>query len=96
MAEGERQAAVLRADGEKQAAILRAEGERQALLLRAEGFANALERINSTATTVDTKTMTLQYFDTLRNMATGPSSKFFFPIELTSLMANFGRKDAEK
>ena len=93
VAEGERQAAVLRADGEKQAAVLRADGERQALLLRAEGFSNALERINSIANSVDTKTMTLQYFETLRNMSNSPSSKFFFPIELTSLMANFGRKE---
>lgn len=95
VAEGERQAAILRADGDKQSAILRAEGERQALLLRAEGFANALERINSIANTVDSKTMTLQYFDALKNMATGPSTKFFFPIELTSLMGNFGRKGEE-
>ncbi len=96
VAEGERQATVLRADGDKQSAILRAEGERQSLLLRAEGFANALEKINSAAISADPKTMTLQYFETLRTMSNSPSSKFFVPIELTSLMANFVRKDEEK
>lgn len=89
VADGERQSAVLRAEGEKQANILRAEGERQSQLLRAEGFANALERIFSVARTIDEKTLTLQYFDTLRNMAANPSTKFIFPMEFTSLLDNF-------
>jgi len=74
VADGERQSAVLRAEGEKQANILRAEGERQAQLLRAEGYSNALERIYAVANTIDNKTITLQYFDTLRNMAASPST----------------------
>jgi regulator of protease activity HflC (stomatin/prohibitin superfamily) len=94
VADGERQSAVLRAEGEKQANILRAEGERQAQLLRAEGFTSALERINTVANTVDMKTMTLQYFDTLRNMALGSSTKFIFPMEFTSLLTNFVRAQA--
>ncbi len=89
VAEGEKQSNILRAEGEKQGNILRAEGERQAQMLRAEGFANALERIYSVANTVDHKTMTLQYFDTLRNMAGSPSTKFIFPLEFTSLLGNF-------
>jgi len=89
VAEGERQAAILRADGEKQASVLRAEGERQAQLLRAEGFTNALERIYSVAQTVDTNTMTLQYFDTLRNMANSPSTKWIFPMEFSRLAGDF-------
>jgi regulator of protease activity HflC (stomatin/prohibitin superfamily) len=89
VADGERQSNVLRAEGQKQANILTAEGERQAQLLRAEGFANALERIFAVANTIDTKTMTLQYFDTLRNMAASPSTKFIFPMEFTSLLTNF-------
>lgn len=88
VADGERQSAVLRAEGEKQSNILRAEGERQSQLLRAEGFANALERIYSVASTIDDKTLTLQYFDTLRNMAASPSTKFIFPLEFTSLLGN--------
>jgi regulator of protease activity HflC (stomatin/prohibitin superfamily) len=89
VADGDRQSAVLRAEGEKQSNILRAEGERQAQLLRAEGFANALERIFSVANTIDEKTITLQYFDTLRNMASSPSTKFIFPLEFTSMMSSF-------
>lgn len=91
VADGERQSNVLRAQGEKEAAILRAEGERQSQLLRAEGFANALERIYAVANTIDQKTLTLQYFDTLRSMADSPSTKWIFPLEFTSLMGGFAR-----
>ena len=89
IAEGERQAAILRADGQKQAAILQAEGEKQAQLLRAEGYAAALERIFSVASTIDQKTMTLQYFETLKNIGMGQSTKFIFPMEFTSLLGDF-------
>lgn len=91
VADGDRQSNVLRAQGEKESAILRAEGERQSQLLRAEGFANALERIYAVASTIDQKTLTLQYFDTLRNMANSPSTKWIFPLEFTSLMGGFAR-----
>jgi regulator of protease activity HflC (stomatin/prohibitin superfamily) len=98
VADGERQSAVLRAEGEKQANILRAEGERQAQLLRAEGYSNALERIYAVANTIDSKTITLQYFDTLRNMASSPSTKFIFPLEFTSMLTSFvkGQVDQNK
>jgi regulator of protease activity HflC (stomatin/prohibitin superfamily) len=89
VAEGEKQAAILRAEGEKQAAILRAEGERQAQLLRAEGYSAALDKIFSVAKSVDGKTLTLQYFETLKNMASSPSTKYIFPMEFTSLLDNF-------
>ena len=96
VADGERQSNVLRAEGEKQANILRAEGERQSQLLRAEGFANALERIYGAARQIDSKTITLQYFDTLRSMASSPSTKFIFPMEFTSLMGSFLRSQSEQ
>ena len=89
VADGERQSAILEAEGQKQANILRAEGERQAQLLRAEGYASALERIFSIANTIDQKTLTLQYFETLKNMAAAPSAKFIFPMEFTSLLSTF-------
>ena len=73
----------------KQSSILLAEGERQSQLLRAEGFAAALEKIYSVAQTVDQRTMTLQYFETLKSMGSSPSTKFIFPMEFTSLMQNF-------
>lgn len=89
VAEGEKQAAILRAEGEKQAAILRAEGERQAQLLRAEGFSAALNKIFEVAQTVDPKTMTLQYFETLKSIGSSPSTKYIFPLEFTSMLENF-------
>ncbi|MBI4312203.1 MAG: SPFH/Band 7/PHB domain protein, partial [Chloroflexi bacterium] len=79
-AEGEKQAAILKAEGERQAAILRAEGERQAAILNAEGFSNALALINATASTVDARTMSLQYFETLKHLGAGQATKFIFPM----------------
>jgi regulator of protease activity HflC (stomatin/prohibitin superfamily) len=89
VAEGERQAAILKADGMKQATILQAEGDRQAQILRAEGYSLALDKIFSIAQTIDSKTITLQYFDTLKNMAQGASTKYIFPLEFTSLLNDF-------
>jgi regulator of protease activity HflC (stomatin/prohibitin superfamily) len=89
VAEGQKQAAILQAEGSKQAAILDAEGQRQAQLLKAEGFSMALDKIFSIAKTIDQKTMTLQYFDTLKSVGQGASSKFIFPLEFTSLIESF-------
>jgi len=91
VAEGEKQAAILRAEGERQSNILRAEGERQAQLLRAEGFANALTQINASAENLDTRTLTLQYFDTLNRIGASPSTKYIFPLEFTGLIGDFMR-----
>ena len=86
-AEGAKQAAVTVAEGEKQAAILKAEGDRQAAILRAEGFALALDKIFAVAKGIDSKTLTLQYLDTLKVMGSGPSTKFIIPMEFSSLLA---------
>jgi len=38
--------------------------------------------------------MTLQYFETLKDMGSGASTKFIFPMEFTSLLENFiGKKE---
>jgi regulator of protease activity HflC (stomatin/prohibitin superfamily) len=95
-AEGTKQAAILTADGERQSNILRAEGDKQAQALRAEGFAVALEAIFNAAKSVDQKTMTLQYFETLKSIGTSPSTKFIFPMEFTSMLDNFLGKDGKK
>jgi len=93
VAEGEKQSNILRAEGQKQSAILQAEGERQAQLLRAEGFAQALDAIFNSAKAVDQKTMTLQYFETLKSIGSSPSTKYIFPMEFTSMLDNFlGKK----
>jgi regulator of protease activity HflC (stomatin/prohibitin superfamily) len=88
-AEGEKQAAILTAEGERQAEILRAEGDQQAQVLRAEGFSSALLRIFQVANTIDAKTMSLQYFETLKSLGASPSTKFIFPMEFTSMLAPF-------
>jgi len=89
VAEGEKQAAILRAEGSKQSAILEAEGQRQAQELKAAGYAKALENIFAAAKTIDQKTMTLQYFDTLKSLGQGESTKYIFPMEFTSMLENF-------
>jgi len=96
VAEGEKQAAILKAEGQKQAAILQAEGEKQAQVLRAEGFAMALEKIFSAAQSIDQKTMTLQYFETLKALGAGSATKFIFPMEFTSMLENFVKGQESK
>jgi regulator of protease activity HflC (stomatin/prohibitin superfamily) len=93
VAEGEKQAAILRAEGSKQSAILEAEGQRQAQELKAQGYAKALENIFAAAKTIDQKTMTLQYFDTLKSIGTSPSTKYIFPMEFTSMIESFVKGD---
>ncbi len=95
VANGEKQAAILKAEGDKQSSILRAEGERQAQLLRAEGFSMALSRIYEVAKNIDPKTMTLQYFETLKSIGASPSTKYIFPMEFTGLLENFVKSREE-
>lgn len=95
VAEGEKQAAILRAEGSKQSAILEAEGARQAQELKAEGFAKALEKIFAAAKTIDQKTMTLQYFETLKSLGQGESTKYIFPMEFTSMLEKFVKGDGK-
>jgi regulator of protease activity HflC (stomatin/prohibitin superfamily) len=96
-AEGDRAAAILRAEGDKgsnilvaegnrQAAILSAEGDRQAAILRAEGFALALRSINEAASTVDARTMGLQYLEALKALGSSAATKLVLPLELTGLL----------
>lgn len=89
VAEGEKQSAILKAEGAKQANILQAEGSKQAQLLQAEGYSAALEKIFAAAKSIDQKTMTLQYFDTLKSLGQGASTKYIFPMEFTSMIENF-------
>ena len=89
VAQGEKQAAILRAEGSKQSAILEAEGQQQAQELKAQGFAKALDNIFASAKAIDQKTMTLQYFETLKSVGMSPSTKYIFPMEFTSLLESF-------
>jgi regulator of protease activity HflC (stomatin/prohibitin superfamily) len=89
VAEGNKQAAILSAEGEKQADILRAEGERQAEILGAEGFSLALDKIFSVAKNIDEKTLSLQYFETLKSIGESPATKYVFPLEFTNFLRPF-------
>ena len=89
VAEGQKQAAILSAEGLRQAEILKAEGNRQAAILNAEGFSNALDQIYKVAQGVDAKTMSLQYFETLKDIGASPSTKFIFPMEFTNVLKPF-------
>ena len=86
-AEGQKSASITVAEGQKQSAILSAEGDRQAADPRAEGFALALSKIGEVAEGLDARTMTLQYFDVLKQLGTSSSTKLVVPMELSSLMA---------
>ena len=86
-ADGKREASILVAEGEKKSNILRAEGDKQASILRAEGYAGALNNIFGAAKGIDSKTMVLQYLDTLKALGASPSTKYIFPMEFTSLFA---------
>jgi regulator of protease activity HflC (stomatin/prohibitin superfamily) len=84
--EGNRQAAINVAEGRKQSEILTAEGDRQAAILRAEGFSEALERIFRAASTVDEKTMALQYLEALKAIGASDATKYVVPMELTDFL----------
>ena len=86
IAEGEKQAEILRAEGSRQAEILTAEGDQQAAVLRADGFSIALDRVHQVAQNVDANTLSLQYFDTLKQLGASESTKFIFPMEFTNLL----------
>ena len=91
VAEGDKQAAILKAEGDRQAEILQAEGDQQAAILRADGFSTALDKIYQVARTVDANTLSLQYFDTLKELGASSSTKFIFPMEFTNMLTPFTR-----
>ena len=78
VAEGEKQAAILRAEGHRQSEILTAEGDQQAAVLRADGFGTSLDRIHRVAEHIDSNTLSLQYFETLKALGSSSSTKFIF------------------
>lgn len=86
VAEGEKQARILQAEGQRQAEILEAEGQRQARILRAEGFSEGLSKIYQVARGVDSKTMSLEYLDALKQLGASPATKIVVPAEFTNLL----------
>jgi regulator of protease activity HflC (stomatin/prohibitin superfamily) len=98
-ADGRRESAILVAEGDKKSTVLRAEGDKQAAILRAQGYAQALTQIFESAKSIDSKTMVLQYLDTLKALGSSPSTKYIFPMEFTNLInpiKEFTAESAEK
>jgi regulator of protease activity HflC (stomatin/prohibitin superfamily) len=85
IATGKKQATILEAEGSREATILNAEGTKKGAILEAEGFALALEKIFEIAKDIDSKTMTLQYLEALKNLGESESTKFIIPTELMNL-----------
>jgi regulator of protease activity HflC (stomatin/prohibitin superfamily) len=85
-ARGQKQASITLAEGKRQATILAAEGERQSAILRAEGLAAGLEKIFVVGQGLDSNTMRLQYFETLKQVGSSPSTKLVLPMELGGLL----------
>jgi regulator of protease activity HflC (stomatin/prohibitin superfamily) len=85
IATGNKQATILEAEGAREATILNAEGTKKGAILEAEGFALALQKIFEVAKDVDSKTLTLQYLEALKNLGEGASTKFIIPTELMNL-----------
>ena len=92
VAEGEKQAAILKAEGIRQAEILTAEGDQQAQDLRAAGYAKALDNIEKIAKGIKENTLSLQYFQTLKEIGASESTKYIFPMEFTGLLKDFLNK----
>ena len=95
VAEGDKQAAILKAEGDKQSAILRAEGERQSQALARRRVRDGPGEDFWRCRGIDQRTMTLQYFETLKSMAAGPATKYIFPMEFTSMLSGFIKGQGE-
>jgi len=97
--DGRRESAILVAEGDKKSTVLRAEGDKQAAILRAQGYSEALNQIFQAAKSIDSKTMALQYLDTLKALGASPSTKYIFPMEFTNLitpMKDYVKDSSEK
>ncbi len=88
-AEGHKQAAILKAEGERESAVLEAQGQKEAQELKAQGYAKALEAIAQTASTLDERTMALQYMEMLEKVGSSASTKFVVPMELVGFVNQF-------
>nr|MDO8081653.1 SPFH domain-containing protein [Candidatus Freyarchaeota archaeon] len=91
IAEGAKKSTIIRAEATKKALILRAEAKRQSSILKAEGYSKALDTIQNVAKDIDSKTLGIQYLDTLKNMASGSSKKYVIPNELLNITGQFGK-----
>lgn len=88
-AEGHKRAAILKAEGERESAVLEAQGQKEAQELKAQGYSKALAVISETASTLDERTMALQYMEMLEKVGSSASTKFVVPMELVGFVNQF-------
>jgi regulator of protease activity HflC (stomatin/prohibitin superfamily) len=63
-----------------------AEWNRQATMINADAQAQALKMLYEIANSIDDKTLSLKYFDMLKELGQGESTKYIFPLELMDLV----------
>ena len=63
-----------------------AEWLRQATVISADAQAQALRLLYEIANVIDDKTLSLKYFEMLKDLGQGESTKYIFPLELTNLV----------
>jgi hypothetical protein len=63
-----------------------AEWNKQATVTNAEAQAQALKLLYEIANSIDDKTLSIKYFEMLKDLGQGESTKYIFPLELTNLV----------
>ncbi len=94
VAEGEKQAAILRATAAKEAAILQAEGEKQARIMAAEAEAEAITRVQTAlaeslkllnSAAPNDQVVKLKALEAMAKIADGKATKIIIPSEIQGL-----------
>ena len=85
-AEGKKRSRILEAEGLQQSMVLEAEGKKVALILESQGEAQKLRILSVGAAALDSKALSVLSMETMKSVGQGPSSKIFFPMEVTRLM----------
>jgi regulator of protease activity HflC (stomatin/prohibitin superfamily) len=85
-AEGKKRSRILEAEGLQQSMMLEAEGKKVALILESQGEAQRLRIMSVGAAALDSKALSVLSMETMKSVGQGPSSKIFFPMEVTRLM----------
>ena len=94
MAEGEKQAAILRADAAKEAAILKAEGEKEARIMAATAEAEAIMKVQTALAeslrllneaAPNDQVVKLKALEAMQKIADGKATKIITPSELQGL-----------
>lgn len=85
IAEGEKEAMMLRAEAKKAAMIAEAEGKAESMRKVAEANAEAIRLINEANPTQ--QYLTLQSFDALAKVANGQATKLIIPSEIQDVAA---------